>query len=118
MSSFDTRRILGSTSGRLSRSSCGFTLLLRFIDVVAEGVAGLGDNASTEGCKTRLDGFTPSGKVGNGIAIIGSNCSACGAGLSTLKFEGVEGGSVEVVGDAVDLFELIVHGLLLLSVFI
>ena len=83
--------------------------------MVAEGVAGLGDKAGAEGCKTRLDGFTPSGKVGNGIAVIGSNSSACGAGLSSLKLKGVEGGSVEVVGDAVDLFELIVHGLLLLS---
>ena len=80
--------------------------------MVAEGVAGLGDNASTEGCKTRLDGFTPIGKVGNGISIIGSNGDAFRAGLSTLKLEGVEGGSVEVVGDTVDLFELIIHGLL------
>jgi hypothetical protein len=112
MSSFDTRRILGSTNGRLSRSSCGFTLLLRFIDVIAEGVAGLGDNAATEGCKTRLDGFSPSGKVGNSGTIVSSNGDAFRAGLATLKLEGVEGGSVEVVGDAIDLFELIIHGLL------
>jgi hypothetical protein len=111
MSSFDTRRILGSTSGRLSRSSCGFTLLLRLIDVVAEGVTGLGDNAVAEGCKTRLDGFTPSGKVSDSVSVVLSNGDRIGAGLTALKLEGVEGSSVEVVGDAVDLFELIGHGL-------
>jgi len=65
-----------------------------------------------------LDGFSPSGKVSDRGAVVCSNGGARGAGLSTLKLEGVEGGSVEVVGDAVDLFELIVHGLLLLSVFV
>jgi hypothetical protein len=115
MSSFDTRRILGSTSGRLSRSSCGFTLLLRLVDVVAEGVAGLGDKAVAEGCKTRLDGFSPSGKVSDSAAVVLANGDAFGAGLTSLKLEGVEGGSVEVIGNTVDLFELIVHGLLFSS---
>jgi hypothetical protein len=79
--------------------------------VVAEGVAGLGDKAVTEGCKTRLDGFSPRGKVSDSVAVVLSNGDAVGAGLASLKLEGVEGGSMEVVGDTVDLFELIVHGL-------
>jgi hypothetical protein len=59
-----------------------------------------------------LDGFSPSGKVSDSGAVVWSNGSACGTGFASLKLEGVEGGSVEVVGDAVDLFELIIHGLL------
>lgn len=82
--------------------------------MVAEGVAGLGDKAGTEGCKTRLDGFTPSGKVSDSAAIIGSDGNTVGTGLTSLKLEGIEGGSVEVVGDTVDLFELIIHDVLLL----
>ena len=80
--------------------------------MVAEGVAGLGDKAGAEGCKTRLDGFSPSGKVSDSGAVVGSDGNTVGTGLASLKLEGVEGGSVEVVGDAVDLFELIIHGLL------
>lgn len=82
--------------------------------MVAEGVAGLGDKACAEGSKTRLDGFSPSGKVSDGAAVVCSNGDAFGAGLTALKLEGVEGGSVEIVRDTVDLFELIVHGLPLL----
>ena len=86
--------------------------------MVAEGVAGLGDKAGAEGCKTRLDGFSPSGKVSDSGAVVGSDGNTVGTGLASLKLEGVESGSVEVVGDAVDLFELIVHGLILLSAFV
>ena len=80
--------------------------------MVAEGVTGLGDNAGTEGCKTRLDGFSPSGKVSDRAAVIASDGNTVGTGLASLKLKGVEGSSVEVVGDAVDLFELIGHDLL------
>jgi len=31
------------------------------------------------------------------------------AGESSLEFEGLDGGSVEIVGDASDVFEFIVH---------
>ena len=79
--------------------------------MVAEGVAGLGDDTVAEGCKTRLDTFSPIVKVLDGVmfSLIGSNGDAFRARFSSLEFEGVEGGSVEEVGDTVDLFELIGH---------
>ena len=50
-------------------------MLLRLIEVVAEGVAGLGDDTVAEGCKTRLDTFSPIVKVLDGVmfSLIGSN---------------------------------------------
>ena len=69
--------------------------------MVAEGVAGLGDDTGAEGCKTRFDTVSPIEKVLDGVMfrIIGSNGDAFRARLSSLEFEGVEGSSVEEVGD-------------------
>jgi hypothetical protein len=88
-------------------------LLLRLIEGVAEGVAGLGTEGTTEGSKTRFDAFSPIRKVVNGVGggVISSKGDTFRTGFACVKFEGVESGSVEVVGDSVDLFELIVHGL-------
>ena len=110
MSALDTLRILGST-GRFSRISCGFAWLLRFDNGVAKGVPGLRGERGAEGIKTRLNTFSPIGKIGNGVGcgVVGTDGEAGTGWFSVIKFEGSNGGSVEVVGDSVDVFELIIH---------
>lgn len=115
MSARDTRRILGS-GGRLSRSSCGATLLLRF-DMVA-GVSGLGGEGGTEGIKTRLDTLSPVGKVGDTIRflIVFSNWDTVLSRFTSIELKGVEGAVVGVVGDSVEVLQLIIHDVDLISV--
>jgi hypothetical protein len=110
MSSLDTRRILGST-GRLSWISCGFAWLLRFDDGVTERVAGMGDEAGSKGDKTRFDALPPIGIILNlvGIGAVGSDRDTVLAGLAGMEFEGMDGCSVDEIGDSMDVFELIVH---------
>ena len=110
MSSLDTRRILGSTA-RLSWISSGFAWLLRFDDGVTEGVAGMGDEGLAEGIKTRLDPFPPIDSILNvvTIGIVSSDLDAVLAGLSVTELEGLDGGSVEIIGDTSDVFEFIIH---------
>lgn len=114
MSACDTRRILGS-GGRLSRSSCGATLLLR-LDVVA-GVSGLRGEAGSEGIKTRLDTLPPVCKVGDTIRflIVFSNCDTVFPRLACVELKGVESAAVGVVGDSVEVLELIIHVVDLIS---
>ena len=111
MSARDTRRILGS-GGRLSRSSCGATLLLR-LDVVA-GVSGLGGEGGAEGIKTRLDALPPVWKVGDTVRflIVFSNWDTVLSRLASVELKGVEGAAVGVVGDSVEVLELIIHCLI------
>ena len=110
MSSLETRRILGS-SGRLSWISRGFAWLVRFDDGVANGVTCMGDESRSEGIKTRFNALPPVGKILNSVRVwmIGPNGDTVLAGLSSLEFEGVDGSSVEIVGDSSDVFELIGH---------
>jgi len=110
MSSLETRRILGS-SGRLSWISRGFAWLVRFDDGVANGITGMGDESRSKGIKTRFNALPPVGKILNAVrvGVISPDVDAVLAGLSALEFEGVDGGSVEIVGDSSDVFELIVH---------
>ena len=110
MSSLETRRILGST-GRLSWISSGFAWLLRLDNGVPKGVSCVGDEPCSEGIKTRLDALPPVGKILNAVrvGVIVSDVDAMLAGESALELEGLDGGSVKVVGDASDVFEFIVH---------
>ena len=110
MSSLDTRRILGST-GRLSWISCGFAWLLRFDDGVTECVTGVGDKTCSKGDKTRFDALPPVGIILNlvGVGAVGSDGDTVLAGMTGLEFEGMNGCSVEEIGDSVDVFELIGH---------
>ena len=110
MSSLDTRRILGST-GRLSWISCGFAWLLRFDDGVTERVAGMRDKAGSKGDKMRFDALPPVGIILNlvGVGAVGSDGDTVLAGPAGLEFEGMDGCSVEEIGDSVDVFELIGH---------
>jgi hypothetical protein len=110
MSSLDTRRILGST-GRLSWISCGFAWLLRFDDGVAERVTGVGDKTGSKGDKTRFDALPPIGIILNlvGVGAVGSDRDTVLAGMTGLEFEGMNGCSVEEIGNPVDVFELIGH---------
>lgn len=110
MSSLDTRRILGSI-GRLSWISCGFAWLLRFDDGVTERVAGVRDEAGSKGDKTRFDALPPVGIILNlvGVGTVGSDGNTVLAGLAGMEFEGIDGCSVDEIGDSVDVFELIGH---------
>lgn len=97
--------------GRLSWISCGFAWLLRFDDGITESVAGMGDEAGSEGNKTRFDPLPPVGIILNlvGVGSIGSDGDTVLAGLAGMEFEGVDGCSVDEVRDTPDMFELIVH---------
>ena len=110
ISSLDTRRILGST-GRLSWISCGFAWLLRFDDGVTERVAGMGDEAGSEGNKTRFDALPPIGIILDlvGIGAIGSDGDTVLAGLTGMEFEGMDRCSIDKVWNTPDMFELIGH---------
>lgn len=110
MSALDTLRILGST-GRFSRISCGFAWLLRFDNGVAKGVPGLRGERGAEGIKTRLDTFSPVGKIDNGVGcgVVGTDGETGAGWFSVVEFESSDSGSVEVVGDSMDVFELIIH---------
>jgi hypothetical protein len=110
MSSLDTRRILGST-GRLSWISCGFAWLLRFDDRISKGIAGMGDEAGSEGIKTGLDTLSPIWEIVNFVSIcsIGSNDSTMFTGLTCMEFKDSDVDAVEIVGDSANVFELITH---------
>lgn len=110
MSSLETRRILGST-GRLSWISSGFAWLLRLDDGVPKGVSCVGYESRSEGIKTRLDELPPVGRILNTVcvSIVLSDIDTMLAGESSLELEGLDGGSMEVIRDASDMFELIVH---------
>jgi hypothetical protein len=98
--------------GGLSRSTCGFTWLLRLNDAVAEGVSGLRGEGGAEGIKTGLAPLPPVREVVNAASVgsIGTDADTVLTGLSCVELEGIEGpAGAEVVGDAVDVFELIVH---------
>jgi len=71
----------------------------------------LGGEGGTEGIKTRLDMFSPIGKIGDGVGcgVIGTDGDAVRTGLSVVEFEDSDSGSVEVVRDSMDVFELIIH---------
>jgi hypothetical protein len=110
MSSLLTRNTLGSGAG-LSRISCGFALLLRLDDGFAEFVSLLWTKGGAEGSKTRLDGLDPSWEIGDRIGggVVGADSNTLGGGLSPIQFEGSNCSSIEVVGDAADVFEFIGH---------
>ena len=98
--------------GGLSRSSCGFTRLLRLNDAVAEGVSGLRGEGGAEGIKTGLAPLPPVREVVNVVSVgrIGTDADTVPTWLSCIKLEGIDiSAGTEVVGDAVDVFELIVH---------
>ena len=98
--------------GGLSRSSCGFTWLLRLNDAVAEGVSGLRGERGAEGIKTGLAPLPPVREVVNvaSVGSIGADADAFPTRLSSVKFEGIDvSAGAKVVGNAVDVFELIVH---------
>jgi hypothetical protein len=82
------------------------------------GVSGLGGESGAEGIKTRLDTFSPVGKVGDTIRffIVFSNWDTVFSRFTSIEFKGVEGTVVGVVGDSVDVLELIIHGVDLISV--
>jgi hypothetical protein len=65
----------------------------------------------SEGIKTRLDKFLPVVGIGNAIlcGVISADGKAVATGFSCVELKGVDGGTVEVVGDSSDVFELIVH---------
>jgi hypothetical protein len=58
-----------------------------------------------------LDGREPVDMVGDGIlgGVIGSNGHAIGGGFSSVEFEGLNDVSIEIIGDASDVFEFIGH---------
>jgi hypothetical protein len=58
-----------------------------------------------------LDRLDPVDRVGDGIlgGVIGSNGHAICCGFSSLEFEDADDVSIEVVGDASDVFEFIGH---------
>lgn len=111
MSSLDTRSILGSI-GRLSRSSCGFTRLLRFDDGVPKSVSCVGDERGAEGSKTWFATLSPVIDVGDAVScgIVCSDLDTVLAGLASLEFECSDSCSVEIVRDAANVFEFIGHG--------
>uniref|UniRef100_A0A6C0KRK3 Uncharacterized protein n=1 Tax=viral metagenome TaxID=1070528 RepID=A0A6C0KRK3_9ZZZZ len=110
MSALDTLRILGST-GWFSRISCGFAWLLRFDNGVAECVPCLRGEGGAEGIKTRLDTFSPIGKISDGVGcgVVGTNGEAGTGWFSVVEFEGSNCSSVEIVRDTMDVFEFIIH---------
>jgi hypothetical protein len=98
--------------GALSRSACGFTWLLRLNDAVAEGVSGLRGERGAEGIKTGLAPLPPVREVVNAASVsrVGADVDTIPTRFSCVEFEGIEGSTgAEVVGDTVDVFELIVH---------
>ena len=98
--------------GGLSRSTCGFTWLLRLNDAVAEGVSGLRGERGAEGINTGLAPLPPVREVVNDASVsrVGADVDTISTGLSCIELEGIEGpAGAEVVGDTVDVFELIVH---------
>lgn len=98
--------------GGLSRSTCGFTWLLRLNDAVAEGVSGLRGERGAEGINTGLAPLPPVREVVNAVSVsrVGADVDTIPTRFSSVKLEGIEGSTgAEVVGDTVDVFELIVH---------
>jgi hypothetical protein len=97
--------------GGLSRSSCGFTWLLRLNDAVAEGVSGLRGEGGAEGIKTGLAPLPPVREVVNVTSVgrIGADADTVSTRLSCIKLEGIDVCSIEVVGDSMNVFEFIVH---------
>ena len=75
------------------------------------GVSGLGGEGGAEGIKTRLDTLPPVCKVGDTIRflIVFSNCNTVFPRLACVELKGVEGAAVGVVGDSVEVLELIIH---------
>lgn len=84
---------------------------MRLDDGVPKGVSCVGDERVSEGIKTRLDELPPVGIILNTVlvSIVSSDVNAVLAGESTLEFEGFDDVSVEVVWDASNVFELIIH---------
>lgn len=97
------------TSGGFSRSACGFTLLRRFDDWLAEFVSFLGGEAVAEGIKIWFDSVSPIGVVGDWICgrVVGSNCDTIASRFSCVELEGFDGCSVDVIGDSMDVLEFI-----------
>ncbi len=86
-------------------------MLLRLGNGFAEFVSLLGGQGGSEGIKMGLDGGEPVDMVGDGIlgGVIGSNGHAIGGRFSSIEFKGLDDVSIEIIGDASDVFEFIGH---------
>ena len=77
----------------------------------------LGEERFAVGIKMGLDSLPPTGIVMNGFGggMVGSNTDAFSGGFSRgIELEGIEVSSIlEVIGDSSDVFEFIIHGLLI-----
>jgi hypothetical protein len=85
---------------------------LRLDNAAAEGVSGLRGEGGAEGIKTGLAPLPPVREVVNAISVgrVGTDADTVLTGLSCVEFEGIDGSTGgEIVRDAVDVFELIVH---------
>ena len=78
------------------------------------GVSGLGGEGGAEGIKTRLDTLPPVWKVGDTVRflIVFSNWDTVLSRLASVELKGVEGSAIGVVGDSVEMLELIIHCLI------
>jgi hypothetical protein len=82
-------------------------LLRRFDDAFPELVPLLGEKGLSESLEIGLDTLLPVWIVsdGFGTCIVCSDGSAGSGGFSTIKFECVDGGFADIVGDSVNMFD-------------
>ena len=96
-------------------------MLRRFDDALPELVPLLGEKGLPESLEIGLDSLLPVWIVsdGFGTCIVCSDSGAGSGGFSTIKFECVDSGFVDVVGDAIDMFDFKVncHAVILLYQF-